>query len=43
MILIFLCEAMKLDPHTERILEIGHKSKGLIFDFKPENNEKYYK
>ena len=28
----FLCEAMKLDPHTKRLLEIGYKSKGLISD-----------
>ena len=35
----FLCEAMKLDPHTKRLLEIGYKSKGLISEFKPENSE----
>ena len=29
----FLCEAMKLDPHTKRLLEIGYKSKGLISDY----------
>ena len=39
----FLCEAMKLDPHTKRLLEIGYKSKGLISEFKPENNKKYHK
>ena len=39
----FLCEAMKLDPHTKRLLEIGYKSKGLISEFKPENSEKYHR
>lgn len=29
----FLCEAMKLDSHTKRLLEIGYKSKGLISDY----------
>ena len=29
----FLCEAMKLDSHTKRLLEIGQKSKGLISDY----------
>ena len=29
----FLCESMKLDPHTKRLLEIGYKSKGLISDY----------
>ena len=29
----FLCEAMKLDPHTKKLLEIGYKSKGLISDY----------
>lgn len=28
----FLCETMKLDSHTKRLLEIGYKSKGLISD-----------
>ena len=28
-----LCEAMKLDSHTKRLLEIGYKSKGLISDY----------
>ena len=39
----FLCEAMKLDSHTKRLLEIGYKSKGLISEFKPENNEKHHR
>lgn len=29
----FLCEAIKLDSHTKRLLEIGYKSKGLISDY----------
>ncbi len=29
----FLCETMKLDSHTKRLLEIGYKSKGLISDY----------
>ncbi len=29
----FLCDAMKLDSHTKRLLEIGYKSKGLISDY----------
>lgn len=29
----FLCESMKLDSHTKRLLEIGYKSKGLISDY----------
>lgn len=29
----FLCEAMKLDSHTKRLLEIRYKSKGLISDY----------
>ncbi len=29
----FLCEAMKLDSHIKRLLEIGYKSKGLISDY----------
>lgn len=29
----FLIDAMKLDSHTKRLLEIGFKSKGLISDY----------
>ena len=29
----FLIDAMKLDSHTKRLLEIGYKSKGLILDY----------
>lgn len=39
----FLCEAMRLDPYTKKLLEIGYKSKGLISEFKPENSEKYHR
>lgn len=29
----FLCEAMRLEPYTKRLLEIGYKSKGLISNY----------